>query len=1412
MIDEREFILIDDDELLEDEKVEDVLKDNEFIVQGVEEEEREEPKGLDALKEKGIISEDSVTGTLIEEQVRGISKIVDKVQGKEVEQDASLVESLTGAGISAAIKVPKGLITFGTLLYDIFQEEGIPVDETLTGQLNEAFDRTTLGKIEQASEEVAAETAAGKITEAIGQLYGAGKILQKTAIPVVAKTSQKVRQLVNNIKTGRYVNTTNNVNAARAVKKANDLNKITGKDKFVAIAVGGGVGGGFIVSDVEKIGTFGDWDYLDFLPTGLDREQRELGAEDAQRQLLNRLKFGTELGFPIIPAVVGTGRIGKLLVQKGKDLAYSDSMLERWVDRFVGKPFRSRSNKTQELFDGIQKLEGKKSSIKVLAKDAAANLDDRLREISKETRGAALAVKNPDNFSKVVSEFMFKSTDDVVTKNNIIFPGFSKKGTKAFTDSLNKLGVPKASINRVISDATAFRETAAKLKNLISASKNVTVGKEKLNKILNERVKSVLSVDYKIIDDNRGIFNGFKPAAEDIKVVSNILKRYARDNGKTLDDDTANKLVNDIVKNAYRDRTTKELLFDIGEQSALADSAVQKINMGKYITTGKFKPDGKGGLIQTESDLNAFKKLFGEYRDAQKGIYNVASELAETVARDKFYQTLLDDSKRIAAALRQGNPDILRGQIGRPIFFKNYNDAVVNLPNQVISKVPLSLKSGLPETIYKSPLDGYFTTVPYAEAIRVGDAVVGSPITRSLTYRMINLIPKGLSQAAKTILGPFTHARNFFSSMFTTLHRGNIFIPPAKIVEFLNRSRKAVQPQILYRASASLEEMGVPINAAKFRNKPEDQALYRFLLEEGVTNQNIVARELEGIFDDISQIRTANMRADQFFNKLLNTATRKFKRLYDVAQDLYTAEDDLFRVYNFLAEFYKLDNAFNVAIKKGIRDASGKVVTQASKPTELELMKEAAQIVRETVPNYAYVSDFVKSVRRSPLGSFAAFPAEIYRTGVNTTSRALFEIKDPIRKQIGYNSLVGQASTYIAVPVIATEAFRYLYGITREQVTALREVLPTWSEDNTILPVYENGKYKYIDFSHGFFYDTMIQPVQTTLTQVQKDPNAPLVPQLLDGMVKSTSKVFEPFISESIWTETVADIFIRKGVTKEGRKIWNDRMSPGDKLAAAFAYAAKALSPGSAEQVKRLYKAATNQTVKGTKYEIPDELMGLFGFRKVPVNLEKTLNFRIQEFKRDERAERNLIYRGTRTGDPVKDINKIIRQYVEANQQRLETYNKMRRLYDAVKVLGMRDKKIAEEFDDRGALDLYGFIENNRFKPFSISKNVIAAYEKESREKGIPNPLNNKVLKQLGKIEKKLYKQRLNQDFIINVEDYLLPEPNTSMIPPLPEQPMPNSAIVQSPAPVTQTGLTMAEQALLSEEEKMIKLRDRGLV
>ena len=79
-------------------------------------------------------------------------------------------------------------------------------------------------------------------------------------------------------------------------------------------------------------------------------------------------------------------------------------------------------------------------------------------------------------------------------------------------------------------------------------------------------------------------------------------------------------------------------------------------------------------------------------------------------------------------------------------------------------------------------------------------------------------------------------------------------------------------------------------------------------------------------------------------------------------------------------------------------------------------------------------------------------------------------------------------------------------------------------------------------------------------------------------------------------------------------------------------------------------------------------------------------------------------------------------------------------------------------------------------------------------------------------MRKDMSKLKLNQEFNIDVEKYLLPEPDTSMVPPLPEQPMPNVSLAQQTPNVMQTGLTPTESALLSEEEKMIALRNRGLV
>ena len=70
--------------------------------------------------------------------------------------------------------------------------------------------------------------------------------------------------------------------------------------------------------------------------------------------------------------------------------------------------------------------------------------------------------------------------------------------------------------------------------------------------------------------------------------------------------------------------------------------------------------------------------------------------------------------------------------------------------------------------------------------------------------------------------------------------------------------------------------------------------------------------------------------------------------------------------------------------------------------------------------------------------------------------------------------------------------------------------------------------------------------------------------------------------------------------------------------------------------------------------------------------------------------------------------------------------------------------------------------------------------------------------------------QNISEPWNFKLEDYLpRPEPQSRV--PLPVQPQPNPAVVQAPNAM-QTGLTPAEGALLSEEEKMIRLRNRGFV
>jgi hypothetical protein len=1372
-------------------KAKQLLEEQKAIEQGVP---AEEILKMAETNDKAIMPKiEKFIKSPIDSTVETVKDIIKEPKVEEVDRrlglppeennEVSLSDSIGAALNSGLIKVPKGVVNFGTLLYDALQEEGIPVEQSATYKFNKAFENTYIGMIEKESEEKARETATGRIFEALTQLYGGSKIAQKTAVPIVAKLSQKARQLsgplVNAIKKGRYTNLTkNSKNLNEAAKKATELNKLSKLDKFVGITVGGGLGTGAVVMKVEDIGTFGD--FIDFIPTDLNRKTEEEASEDAARQLHNKLLFGLELGFPIIPAIVGLkGATAKLMGQKGKELAYSDSLIDRWLDKFAEK-FRSRSGKAQAIFDGIQKLEGTKAALKVTADDFARNIDDSLKRISRETIKLAERV-DPDTASGMIADFLMK-TKDAVRKGQIFFDGFNKKVLKDFSTSMKKLGIGDDTINKVIGDAVSFRKKVAEVKNSILQGGNINKGAAEFNDIITNRVNKFLVNDYKIVDLNKGLIKGFKPTDELKDEVSKIVQRYYKAQGAPIDKGRALDIVNNILKNVKINPIEKTPSFPLGNNSVMADKAVITKNLAENVTAGgKFKPDGKGGLIQKESDLVAFRKLFGEYKNAKNIVYNTMGDLAQIISRDKFYNTLKTASDE---SIKSG---------GRGIFHTSYDkaNAAYNFKKEIITdKNGLKLTTRLADEVYTSPLDGLFTTKEWAEAIKQGDEILNSGLAKVAAYRYLVLIPKGLTQVGKTVLGPVTQIRNFTSNFFTTLHNGNLLYfagNPQKFLNAIKDSYGAIQPQ-LFR-----------------RNTPQGQSLYKFLLEEGVTNQSTTFRDVEGIFSDIAD-GAAGKSIDGFFQKILNTGTDRIKKLYNVAQELYVGGDDFFRVFNFIGEVAKLKDAYTVALRNGLIKKM---------PDELFFMKEAAKIVRETIPNYAYVSDVVKSVRRSPLGNFASFPSEIYRTGTNNLVRGIKEAKDPILAPIGKARLAGQAMTYIAAPIAAVEGFRALYGISRDQLSAIREFVPEWSKDNTLLPIYENGQYKYIDFSHGFFYDTMTAPVVATVSKVDEMDEAPLLEGVFKGIARAFGNAIQPFTSESIYFSAVNDIYTRNGVDENGNRIFNPRDSLGDQWADATKHFLYKTAPFSIPQFKRLYKSFKGETIGGTQYEIPDELMGFFGMREIPIDIDKTLNFKITDFLAAERDERQLIYEGTLTGDPVEDDNIIIQQFIKANRQRLETFNKMRRTYDAARFLGKSKNEIGNIFDKRGKGREFAFIEDNFFKPFTITKGYLQAYQDLAEEKKIPNPLNRRVLKTIDRIIDKLEKQKLNQDFIINPDDYILKQSTRDQLGQLPPTPMPNQQVIQTtqlPASgAMNQGLTVAENALLSEEEKMIKLRSRGM-
>ena len=1224
---------------------------------------------------------------------------------------------LAGLG-SGIFKIFEGAATLAATLMDL------GVDKDRAEAVEAYFDK--INPFDEAAE----ATAAGKITELIVNIGIPGGIAFKVGSGLTKA-------------------------ALRAKEAGTYLSRAEKAKRFAKGAVSGGVAEGIFVGDVEDAGTFGD---LLGGPTRTDRESQTPEAE-----LLNRLKFGLE-GAAFTGALgAGFAGIKKLRDTKGTGRAITDPF-DKWVDRWISRPLRSRGPETPEAFELGMKKEramGVDANVAENAMISIDNITDRLVKNIKSTIGRKATKGEKDKLLEEMNNILLSNADGAGLKptvdeaGKVLLGSLDEPRLNRFKDLLKN--TYKATDDDIESLTLAMNGMRLQWEKLFSSmgGRLTPSSLKEFQRVLPARINDAMDRGYEIFKNNQGqpringtvVMENYRPtqvimnetAAQLIKladdkglklslpeaklITEEIVKTAELPKGFKLNDSTSLVRANfpDFVLKSVADQVTDATRMDnalISEVSGVARPIINKL-LGKSKNIMSTIVEGTNNL-STQVRTNEYWDNLVKKSDEMKTVYDQwiqggrvgAAPRPPLFANNpgearKYFGGTGDDWKMIGEKITETKEGVTRVEGMQP-YMKGYWDPAATL--KPLTEGEQIARIG--EDIF-SPLQGKWALNDTVDAIKGVQEGVKKSMPVQL-YQNLILYPKATAQMAKTILAPFTHARNFISAAAFAGANG---ILPFGQIDDVKKAWNALQ-----------------LSGPGMRKNNE---FYQELLDLGVVNTQVQLGDLKRLLKDVDFGATLNNVTG------LNGFLKKLSKAKKFAQDAYTAEDDFWKIFTYLGEKGKRYNAYrNAGLRDGQEFIDMKGIKRRFGENEQWLKEEAADIVKNNVPNYAYVSEFIKGLRKLPVGNFVAFPAEIMRTGTNIVASALDEIfytttingkqVNPLRSR-GLQRLLGMGLTTTALPLGTVAAAQAIYDVSKDEIDAMRRYVPSWSKNSTLIPFKdEEGNLSYVDFSHLNAYDTLTRPIQTVLNAVNegRTDKDGIMDDFLLGLIESTTEIGAPFFTEAIWTEALQDIapvLGRDGVTSDGRKIWNDEDSPGDKMSKALAHLVEAQAPFNWKQLGRLGLAMVPVDAegrfdeRGNEYELGNELAGIAGLRRVEVDPAKSIRYKINQYQKGIRDSRQLFTSATLKGGPITP-EEIVDAYINANRA---TFNVNRELFkdvEAARLLGMGEGQLEESMEARGAGAAYDFIGAGEFRPFTPSRNIEELFEDLAIKLGIPNP------------------------------------------------------------------------------------------
>jgi hypothetical protein len=1033
-------------------------------------------------------------------------------------------------------------------------------------------------------------------------------------------------------------------------------------------AAGAGVSDAIFVGDPETVGTMGD------MFGGGPTELTPNDSTEASREVMNRIKFGVD-GALFLGVIGGTGSSIKSAIARRNDLSSTNSTL----DKFLSK-LRPRGAKPQEFFDLERRNIGLRAGDVNYASEVARKLDKHIDAIFPFVKNPfdKMGNKGRAEFMDELNETLLSGRIEMDVTGKSAFGEMDPERVRKIIKMMRDRGAKQKDIDGVLDSFEQMRLGWAHMFSRLGYSMADADPKvlEEFKGIIGDKFKSYLGSTYEIFQNKSLIpLLNYAPTEEAVNKAVKLVQDSARTAGKTINDEEARHFVDKMVESARLPRglaTSKEKTSGIylevpdffANKTVLSD-----LEFNPKISLDSLTPDAR----------KVIDEVLGKVKDPMQTMLAGSGRLSLITRRNQFYEELMKKSA----------DDIAAGNKG--FFYETELDAFNALGGN-IKKIEIDPTRTI-EAGITNPLNGKYAERGVAEAIEESAMLARDKGTVRQMYDSLILYPKATSQIAKTILSPITHVRNFVSAGAFAGANGLIpgLVSPTDMAAAMKDAYKALQ-----------------IPGARMANDA-----YRELLRLGVVNSNVRLGDLQRLLQDVNFGETLTAQ------KGLRGLMRPLSKAKKWTEEMYTAEDDFWKITSYALERQRLSRAYG---KYGI------------KVNDELLNEEAASIVRNNIPNYDMVNDFIKGLRQLPFGNFVSFPAEIMRTSTNILGRALKEINyqhtlddgrvvNPLR-DIGYKRLFGFGTTVVAVPYGTVEAAKAIYDVTEDEMKAMRRFVPGWSQNSTLVPIRdtETGELKYVDFSHANAYDTMIRPINTMINSVGKGiDEGEIMKNVALGMFDATKETVSPFISESIWFEGASDIFLRGGRTREGRRLWTEATPWGEKVSLTVGHLVKTQMPGSIPALNRMGLAIREEVDEyGRTYEFGDELAGIFGFRAVKVDPIRSMKFKIADFRTGINAARREFTAPLLRGGVV-DPADVVDRFEIANEAAYKVQQDMFKDYYGARTLGVNTGQLDLQFADRVSGTQLNAIKAGKFKPFIPSDNIKKAFADNARAIGAPN-------------------------------------------------------------------------------------------